>query len=93
MNTKIKTEERIKRLVLAIGKGSVSRRELLAILGLRQGSRRIFCDNYWKPAFSLGLVIMQYPDIQSCPLQSYRLTANGLDYLEELEEASKKEQA
>lgn len=93
MNTKIKTEERIKRLVLAIGKGSVGRRELLSALGLRQGSRRIFCDNYWKPAFNLGLVKMQYPDILSSPVQAYRLTANGLDYLAELEEASKKEHA
>ena len=93
MNTKIKTDERIKRLVLAIGKESLPRRELLAALGLRQGSRRIFCNNYWKPAFSLGLVAMQYPGIQSCPNQSYRLTANGLDYLEEIKNESKKEQA
>ena len=93
MNTKIKTEERIKRLVLAIGKDSVSRKELLAILGLRQGSRRIFCDNYWKPAFSRGYVVLQYPDILSCPVQSYRLTARGLEFLEELQNELKKEQA
>lgn len=93
MNTKIKTEERMKRLILAIGKESVSRRELLAALGLHQGSRRIFCDNYWKPAFSRGYVIMQFPNILSCPVQAYRLTERGLDYLAELENEAKKEQA
>lgn len=93
MNTKIQTDKRIKRLVLAIGRDSLPRKELLAALGLRQGSRRIFSDNYWKPAFRLGLVAMQYPGIQSSPTQSYRLTANGLDYLSELENEPKKEQA
>ena len=90
MNTKVKIEERVQKLVAVIGKGAHSRRELMAALGLRQESRRNFYDNYMKPATARGLVTMQCPEHPSIPEQAYRLTANGLEYLEEL---SKKEQA
>ena len=90
MNTKVKIEERVQKLVAVIGKGAHSRRELMAALGLRQESRRNFYYNYMKPATARGLVIMQCPEHPSIPEQVYRLTANGLEYLEEL---SKKEQA
>ena len=90
MNTKVKIEERVQKLVAVIGKGAHSRRELMAALGLRQESRRNFYDNYMKPATARGLVTMQCPEHPSIPEQVYRLTANGLEYLEEL---SKKEQA
>ena len=90
MNTKVKIEERVQKLVAVIGKGAHSRRELMAALGLRQVSRRNFYDNYMKPATARGLVTMQCPEHPSIPEQVYRLTANGLEYLEEL---SKKEQA
>ena len=93
MNTKIKTDERIKRLIMVIGNESLPRRELIAALGLRQKARRNFCDNYLAPAIGKGYVKMQFPDIPSCPIQSYRLTQNGLDYLSELHENAKKEQA
>ena len=90
MNTKIKTEERIRRLVRVIGKSTLPRRELIADLGLHQDARRNFRDNYLKPATARGLVIMQYPETPSRPEQAYRLTANGLDFWEEM---SKKDQA
>ena len=90
MNTKVKIEERVQKLVAVIGKGAHSRRELMAALGLRQESRRNFYENYMKPATARGLVTMQCPEHPSIPEQVYRLTANGLEYLEEL---SKKEQA
>ena len=90
MNTKVKIEERVQKLVAVIGEGAHSRRELMAALGLRQESRRNFYDNYMKPATARGLVTMQCPEHPSIPEQVYRLTANGLEYLEEL---SKKEQA
>ena len=95
VNTKIKTGERVRRLVKVIGKGSIPRRELIADLGLHQDARRNFRDNYLKPAIARGLVIMQYPDVPSRPEQAYRLTADGLDFLEKLraEEESKKDQA
>lgn len=93
MNTKIKTDERIKRLLLAFGNESLPRRELIAALGLRQKARRNFCDNYLTPAIGKGYVKMQFPDIPSCPIQSYRLTQNGLEVLAEMQELAKKEQA
>lgn len=91
MNTKVKTEERIERLVMAIGKGSLPRRELIADLGLRQDARRNFRDNYLKPATSRGLVRMQFPEVPSRPEQTYLLTEKGLAFWEELQ--SKKDQA
>ena len=84
MNTKIKTEERIERLVKAIGKDSLPRREMIADLGLRQESRRNFYANYLNPARYRGLVKMQFPESPSCPEQSYRLTKKGLEFLAEL---------
>jgi hypothetical protein len=90
MNTKVKIEERVQRLVMVMGKGAHPRRELMEALGLRQESRRNFYDNYMKPARAKGLVTMQCPEHPSIPEQAYRLTANGLEYLEDL---SKKEQA
>ena len=90
MNTKIKTEERIERIIKAIGKSSLPRRELIADLGLRQESRRNFYTNYLNPARDRGLVTMQFPGVPSKPEQTYRLTEKGLEYLDEL---SKKEQA
>ena len=96
MNTKNKTEERVRRLVKVIGKASLPRRELIADLGLRQESRRNFYTNYLNPARERGLVKMQFPESPSCPEQTYRLTKKGLEFLEKLqasEEESKKEQA
>ena len=92
MNTKIKTNERVEQLVLAIGEGAHQRRELIDALGLRQKGRRNFCDNYLKPASEAGYIKMQFPDVPSSPIQAYRLTAKGLDFLAELLQ-SKKEQA
>ena len=94
MNTKIKTEERVERLVLIIGEETLPRRELIAALELRQQSRRNFYTNYLNPAKARGLVCMAFPDVPSKPEQAYRLTANGLDFLAHLrQELSKKEQA
>ena len=90
MNTKVKTEERLQRLVMVMGRGTHPRRELMEALGLRQESRRNFYDNYMKPAKARGLVSMQCPGRPSTPEQAYRLTADGLEYFEKL---SKKEQA
>ena len=91
MNTKVKTEERIEKLVMAIGTASSSRRELITALGLKQNARRNFRDNYMKPAAGRGLVVMQFPEVPSLPEQTYRLTKLGLVFWEELK--SKKDQA
>ncbi len=90
MNTKVKIEERVQRLVKVMGKGVHPRRELIAALDLGQESRRNFYDNYMKPARAKGLVTMQCPEHPSIPEQAYRLTGKGLEYWEEL---SKKGQA
>ena len=90
MNTKDKTEERVRKMVLAIGKRIISRRELIAALGLRQDSRRNFRENYMNPVRERGLVEMQYPEVPSLPEQAYRLTEKGLELWKEL---SKKDQA
>lgn len=89
MNTKNKTEERVRRLVEVIGRGVLSRKELIAGLGLRQEARRNFYANYLNPGRERGLVKMQFPEVPSLPEQAYRLTAKGLEWYEEL---SKKEQ-
>ena len=84
MNTKIKIEERVQRLVLAIGEEIVPRKGLIATLGLRQDARRNFYHNYLNPARERGLVVMQYPDVPSLPEQAYLLTEKGKDLLREL---------
>ncbi len=86
MNTKKKTDDRVRRLVVTIGKGALSRKELIAALGLRQESRRNFYYNYVNPARDLGLVQMQYPERPSLPEQAYQLTGKGLVMLENLRE-------
>lgn len=86
MNTKKKTDERVRRLVFTIGRGASSRKELIAALGLRQESRRNFYYNYLNPARELGLVQMLYPERPSLPEQSYQLTRKGLEWLENLRE-------
>ena len=44
MNTKTKIDDRVNRLVLIIGTEVLSRRALIAALGLRQSARRNFRD-------------------------------------------------
>lgn len=84
MNTKIKSEERMRRIVQAIGKEVINRRGLIDALNLRQDARRNFRENYLKPAIAKGLVKMQFPEVPTSPEQAYRLTANGLDFLAEI---------
>ena len=71
-------DDRVGKLVLAIGKKSLPRRQLLADLGLKQKSRRNFIYHYWKPALALGLIDFAFPGHPNKPEQAYRLTAKGL---------------
>ena len=94
MNTKHKIDERVVRLVKALGELPATRRELLDILGLKQNSRRNFRENYFNPAVAKGYVKMLMPHIPSSPEQGYRLTERGMEFLKELKKAeSKKDQA
>ena len=77
-------DERVKKLVLAIGKASYPRCQLVADMGLKQSSRYIFRHNYLNPAYELGLVEMVYGNVPTKPEQVYRLTSKGLALWEEL---------
>ena len=88
MNIKTKTDNRVTQLVLIIGSDVMSRRELIAALGLRQSARRNFRDNYLKPATAKGLVKMQFPEVPSRPEQAYKLTAKGLELFAKLKEVA-----
>ena len=81
---KDKSEERIEKLVLAIGEQTMPRRQIIAYLGLKQKSRRNFTDNYLQPAISKGYIVMTIPSSPNSPEQAYRLSADGLDLLEKL---------
>ena len=66
------------------GREVLSRRELIAALGLHQSARRNFRDNYLKPATAQGLVKMQFPEVPSRPEQAYQLTAKGTEHYQSL---------
>ena len=74
-----KTEERIFKLILAVGKQSLPRRQIIADLGLKQHSRKSLLENYLWPAHEHGYIEFSYPNSPHKPEQTYKLTAKGLD--------------
>ena len=74
-----KAQERIHKLILAIGDQTMPRRQIIAYLGLKQNSRCNFLNNYLKPAIAKGYVVMARPSSPNSPEQAYRLSADGLD--------------
>ena len=74
-----KIEVRVFKLVLAVGKQVLPRRQLVADLGLRQKSRRNFSDNYLRPAYFKGYIDFAYPNSPNKPEQAYKLTVKGLE--------------
>lgn len=81
---KDKEEARVYKLVLALGKKVLPRRQLVADVGLRQKSRCIFVYNYWKPCWERGLIDFAYASVPNKPEQAYRLTAKGLELYAQL---------
>ena len=81
---KDKEEARVYKLVLALGKQVLPRRQLVADVGLRQKSRCIFVYNYMKPCWDRGLIDFTYTTVPHKPEQAYRLTAKGLDLYAQL---------
>ena len=79
-----KAQERIHKLILAIGDQTMPRRQIIAYLGLKQTSRCNFLNNYLKPAIAKGYVVMARPSSPNSPEQAYRLSADGLDLLAQL---------
>ena len=84
LRPKDKAEERLHKLVLAVGEQTMPRRQMIAYLGLKQKSRRNFMDNYLQPAMAKGYVVMARPSSPNSPEQAYRLSADGLDLLAKL---------
>ena len=83
-----KEEARIQKLVLALGKQTLPRRQIVAELNLRQKSRKVFIDNYLKPTRAKGYITYAFPAHPCLPEQAYRLTAKGLDLYETLTTSS-----
>ena len=79
-----KADARVQKLVLTLGNVSMTRREIMDRLGLKQGSRRIFIYNYFKPAVEHGYVKLLMGHKPHVPEQAYRLTKKGLNLLNEL---------
>jgi len=81
---KDKEEARVYKLVLALGKKVLPRRQLVADVGLTQKSRCIFIYNYMKPTWERGLIDFAYTAVPNKPEQAYRLTAKGLELYAQL---------
>ena len=79
-----KAQERIHKLVLAIGDQTRPRRQIIAYLGLKQNSRCNFINNYLRPAMSKGYIVMARPSSPNSPEQAYRLSEDGLELWEQL---------
>ena len=72
---------RLRHLIKAIGKGTVTRQGIMSELDLSQAGIRNFRDNYLIPAREQGLVKMSKPSSPNSPEQAYSLTRKGLDFL------------
>ena len=83
---KDKEEARVYKLVLVIGKHVLPRRQIVADLGLRQKSRKVFIDNYLKPTTAKGYIDFAYPLSPNKPEQAYKLTAKGMELYNQLTE-------
>ena len=79
-----KAQERLNKLILAIGDQTMPRRQIIAYLGLKQNSRCNFINNYLKPAIAKGYIVMARPSSPNSPEQAYRLSADGLDIWSQL---------
>ena len=79
-------EWRIQQLVLVLGKKVLPRRQIIADLGMRQGSRRSLIDHYFRPAQEQGYIVFAYPASPNKPGQAYKLTAKGLELFAKLKE-------
>ena len=85
---KDKSQERLHKLILAIGEQTMPRRQIIAYLDLKQNSRRVFIDNYLKPAIAQGYVVMARPSSPNSPEQAYRLSTDGLELWTQLQSAT-----
>ena len=80
----MRVEKRLQKLVMALGKHVLTRKQIMANMGLKEKSRQSFIDNYYKPANERFLIEFAWPGTPNKPVQGYRLTPLGIDLLEEL---------
>ena len=78
-------KDSIRRLVLAIGKQTLARKEIMDNLSLK--GRYNFRINYLEPSMTEGYVSKLYPESDNRPDQSYYLTEKGLELLKKLEQS------
>ena len=69
------TTEQVTGLLVAVGEGAWSRKELMEKLSLK--GRDNFEKLYLAPALEAGLIERTIPDKPNSRLQQYRLTAQG----------------
>lgn len=69
----------VEKLLLAIGGQTLSAKEIMGALGLKDKSN--FLELYLYPAIRQGLAEAIYPDSPKHPGQKYRLTKQGKDLL------------
>ena len=74
--------ENIKRLIVAIGTGEMSVKEMMEVVGLK--NRPNFLDYSLTPALQNGLVTTKFPNSPRHPRQKYLLTVKGLAVYDQL---------
>ena len=72
----------VKRIVLVVGGGTLTRDEIMQRLGLRGSGH--FRAAYLYPAIEQGYIAKLYPESDKRPDQAYYLTEKGLTLLKEL---------
>lgn len=77
----IEVSETIQPLLLAIGLGECSVKEIMTAMALK--ARANFLNTYLTPAIEQGLVRMRYPDNPRHPRQKYLLSVKGLAWYNE----------
>ena len=70
-------KESVRRIVLAIGGQTLTRKEIMEILSLK--GRDNFRNSYLEPSMTDGFVSKLYPDSNNRPDQAYYLTEKGLE--------------
>ena len=85
---------RVQRLVKILGKYDVvTRQGLMAELGLKKEGIRNFRVKYWYPSRDAGYVMMVYAGAPTCPVQAYKLTEKGREYLAGLQKQEAEQNA
>ena len=80
----MRMDKRVQKLVLAIGRNVLTRKQIMACMGLKEKSRQAFIDNYYKPANDQCLIEFAWPGTPSKPVQAYRLTPLGIELFNQL---------